>query len=64
MFGKFLSEHYINQIVDVYCGQPSNFSGKVLACADEVLTLETSKGSEKTLTHISIPHIIAVWKKK
>ena len=64
MFGKLLSEHYINQVVYVYCGPPSNLSGKAIACADEILALEPSKGSEKTLTHISIPYIIAVWKKK
>ena len=61
LLGKFISEHYINQNVDVYCGPPSNFSGKVIGCADDVLTLE-SEG--KTLTHIFIPHIIAIWKSK
>jgi len=59
LISKFISEHLINEQVDVYCGPPSNFSGKVIACADDVLTLENP---EKTLTFISIPHVIAIWK--
>lgn len=58
MIAKFISEHLINEEVDVYCGPPSNFSGKVIACADDVLTLE----KDNTLTHIFIPHVIAIWK--
>lgn len=61
MIAKFISEHLIDKEVDVYCGPPSNFSGKVIACADDVLTLENP---EKTLTFISIPHVIAIWRKK
>ncbi len=60
MMGKFISEHYINKEVDVYCGPPSNFSGKVIACADDVLTLK----KDDCLTHIFITHIIAIWKAK
>jgi hypothetical protein len=62
MLSKFISEHYINSMVDVYCGPPSNFSGKIIACADDVLTLETEKEGEKVLTHIAIDKIIAIWK--
>jgi hypothetical protein len=61
MLGKFISEHYINEKVDIYCGPPSNFTGKVIGCADEVLTLESD---DKTLIHVFIPHIIAIWKAK
>lgn len=62
MLSKFISEHYINQNVDVYCGPPSNFSGKIVACADDVLTLETVKEGQEVLTHIAINKIIAIWK--
>jgi hypothetical protein len=62
MLSKFISEHYINENVDVYCGPPSNFSGTVIACADDVLTLETEDEGEKYLTHIAINKIIAIWK--
>jgi hypothetical protein len=58
---KFISEHFINKNVDVYCGTPNTFNGKVLYCADDVLTLESE---DKTLTFVSIPKIIALWKSK
>ncbi|MBD3254963.1 MAG: hypothetical protein GF383_07705 [Candidatus Lokiarchaeota archaeon] len=63
MKAKFISEHFINEVVDVYCGPPSNFSGKVLYCADDVLTLENEIDNQKVLSFISIPQIIAIWKK-
>lgn len=62
MLSKFISEHYIDENVDVYCGPPSNFSGKVIACADDVLTLETEDEGRTFLTHIAIDKIIAIWK--
>jgi len=62
MLSKFISEHYIDENVDVYCGPPSNFSGKIIACADDVLTLETEDEGKKSLTHIAIDKIIAIWK--
>jgi hypothetical protein len=62
MLSKFISEHLINEIVDVYCGPPSNFSGKVIACADDVLTLETENEGKKVLTFIAIDKVIAIWK--
>ena len=38
---KFISEHLINEDVDIYCGWTDKFSGKVVGYADGVLTLET-----------------------
>lgn len=64
MLSKFISEHYINENVDVYCGIPSNFSGKVIACADDVLTLQTQEEEKQFLTHIAIDKIIAIWKQR
>ncbi|MFX0070607.1 MAG: MM0924 family protein [Candidatus Hermodarchaeota archaeon] len=61
MKAKFISEHFINEKVDVYCGSVNSFKGKVLYCADNVLTLESE---DKTMTFISIPKIIALWKAK
>ncbi|TFG08966.1 MAG: hypothetical protein EU539_00820 [Promethearchaeota archaeon] len=61
MNAKFLSEHFINEMIDVYCGAKDTFTGKVLYCADDVLTIESE---DKTMTFISIPKIIAVWKAK
>lgn len=55
-----MSEHLIGHEVDVYCGWTDKFAGKVVACADGVLTLETNKG---VYTHISIDKIVALWKK-
>jgi hypothetical protein len=58
---KFVSEHLINEEIDVYCGWTDKFSGKVVGCADGVLTLETKKG---VYTHIAVDKIIAMWRKK
>ncbi|MBC7121037.1 MAG: hypothetical protein H5T33_05630 [Candidatus Methanosuratus sp.] len=58
---KFILGHLLNEEIDVYCGWDDKFSGKVVACADGVLTLETEKD---VYTHITIDKIIAVWKKK
>ena len=37
---KFISEHLINEDVDIYCGWTDKFSGKVVGYADGVLTLD------------------------
>jgi hypothetical protein len=58
---KFISEHLIGKQVDVYCGGPDRFVGKVVASADGVLTLETDEG---IFTHVAIDKIIAIWRKK
>jgi len=58
---KFISEHLLKYEVDVYCGGADNFSGKVVACADGVLTLETQKD---IYTHIATDKIIAIWAKR
>jgi hypothetical protein len=57
----FIVGHLLNMEVDVYCGWNDKFSGKIVACADGVLTLETEKG---VFTHIAIDKIVAIWKKK
>ncbi|AKB20677.1 MM0924 family protein [Methanosarcina sp. WH1] len=57
MLQSFIVEHYLESAVDVYCGGPDIFKGKVKACADNVLTLE-NKGK---LTHLAIDKIVALW---
>ena len=54
---SFIAEHYLNKNVDVYCGVRDTFNGKVIACADGVLTLER----DGRYTHIAIDKIIAIW---
>lgn len=54
----FIVEHLLDENVDVYCGGPDIFRGRVKACADNVLTLE----QDKKYTHIAIEKIIAIWK--
>lgn len=58
---KFISEHLINEDVDIYVGGPDKFSGKVIGNADGVVTLETKKD---VFTHVATSKIIAIWKKK
>lgn len=53
----FIVEHLLGEVVDVYCGGPDVFNGKVEACADSVLTLEQNG----KYTHIAIDKIIAIW---
>lgn len=54
---SFIVEHYFCKVIDVYCGGPDVFTGKVKACADNVLTLE----QDGKYTHIAIDKIIALW---
>ncbi len=54
----FIVEHLLGENVDVYCGGPDIFKGKVKACADNVLTLEQGE----KYTHIAIDKIIAIWR--
>lgn len=53
----FIVEHLLGEVVDVYCGGPDVFNGRVKACADNVLTLEQNG----RYTHIAIDKIIAIW---
>ncbi|WP_440947076.1 MM0924 family protein [Methanosarcina sp. T3] len=55
---SFIVEHLLDEVVDVYCGEPDIFNGKVKACADNVLTLENN-GKD---THIAIDKVIAIWR--
>jgi hypothetical protein len=57
MYQSFIVEHYLYDVVDVYCGGPDVFKGTVEACADNVLTLN----NEGKYTHVAIDKIIAVW---
>jgi hypothetical protein len=54
----FIVEHLLGENVDVYCGGPDIFRGRVKACADNVLTLEQGE----KYTHIAIDKIIAIWR--
>ncbi|MDQ1254725.1 MAG: hypothetical protein QG646_3995 [Euryarchaeota archaeon] len=54
----FIVEHLLAENVDVYCGGPDIFRGRVKACADNVLTLE----QDEKYTHIAIDKIIAIWR--
>jgi hypothetical protein len=54
----FIVEHLLGENVDVYCGDPDIFRGRVKACADNVLTLEQGE----KYTHIAIDKIIAIWR--
>ncbi|WP_440956754.1 MM0924 family protein [Methanosarcina sp. Mfa9] len=54
---SFIVEHYLNKVVDVYCGGPDVFRGNIEACADNVLTLE----KDGKHTHIAIDKVIAIW---
>lgn len=58
---KFISEHLIGFDVDIYCGWTDKFTGKIAACADGVITLETESN---VYTHIAVDKIIAIWRKK
>jgi hypothetical protein len=58
---NFITGHLLCEEVDVYCGGSDKFKGKVVACADGVLTLETEPG---VYTHIAIHKIIAIWAKQ
>lgn len=60
MLQSFIVEHYLQKEIDVYCGGPDTFSGKVEACADGVLTLE----KDGKYTHIAIRKIVAIWEEK
>lgn len=57
---NFITGHLLEQDVDVYCGGDDKFEGKIVGCADGVITLETDN---KVYTHIAIQKIIAIWRK-
>ncbi|MHA1266439.1 MAG: MM0924 family protein [Candidatus Helarchaeota archaeon] len=56
---KFISEHMYRKEIEVYCGASDVYKGKVVACADGVLTLQ----SNGKLTFINIKKIISLWEK-
>jgi len=57
MYQCFIIGHYLNKVVDVYCGGTDVFTGTIEACADNVLTLN-NKGK---YTHVAVDKIIALW---
>ncbi|TFG04891.1 MAG: hypothetical protein EU536_03600 [Promethearchaeota archaeon] len=59
MIDKFISEHMYRKEIEVYCGGSDVYRGKVIACADEVLTLQT----DAKLTFINTTKIISLWEK-
>lgn len=56
---KFISEHLINNPVEVYCGGADKFRGVVISCADDVLILKDNE--THTLTYLNAEKIIAIW---
>ncbi len=55
---SFIVEHLRGEVVDVYCGGPDVFHGRVNSCADNVLTLEENEKH----TYIAADKIIAIWR--
>lgn len=58
---EFITTHLWGQEVDVYCGGPDWFKGKVIGVANNILTLETKKG---VYTHLAVDRIMAMWLKE
>ncbi|HMF33341.1 MAG TPA: MM0924 family protein [Candidatus Lokiarchaeia archaeon] len=62
---KFISEHLINNPVDVYCGGisssgvPDTFHGMAISCADDVLILKDE--DTHSLTYLNAEKIVAIW---
>ncbi len=56
----FITTHLYGKEVDVYCGGPDWFKGKVVGASNNILTLESKKG---VYTHITTDKIIALWLK-
>ncbi len=57
MYQCFITGHYLNKTVDVYCGGTDVFKGTIEACADNVLTLNNNG----KYTHVAVDKIIALW---
>lgn len=55
---SFIMENHMGEVIDVYCGGPDIFSGKVETCVDNVLTIE----QDGKYTYIAIDKIIAFWR--
>ncbi|MHA1270226.1 MAG: MM0924 family protein [Candidatus Helarchaeota archaeon] len=59
MIDKFISEHLLNKEIEIYLSKNEILSGKVIACADQVLTLL----KDGKYTFVNIPHIKCIWEK-
>jgi len=55
---SFIVKNLRGEVVDVYCGGPDVFSGRVESCEDNVLCLEQNG----KYTYIAMDKIIAVWR--
>ncbi|MDG6222222.1 MAG: hypothetical protein QCH99_03065 [Candidatus Bathyarchaeota archaeon] len=47
---EFINTHLWGKDVDVYCGGPDGFKGKVISAVNKILTLET----KKVYTHVTV----------
>ncbi len=56
---KFISEHLINNPVEIYCGGPDTFRGTVISCADDVVILKDNE--THSLTYMNAEKIVAIW---
>jgi len=56
---KFISEHLINNPVEIYCGGPDKFHGTIISCADDVVILKDNE--THSLTYLNAEKIIAIW---
>ena len=57
---EFVNTHLWGKEVDVCCGAPDWFKGKVISSANNILTLESKKG---VYTHVTVDRILALWLK-
>ncbi len=56
---KFISEHLINNPVEIYCGGADKFRGTVISCADDVVILKDNE--THSLTYLNAEKIVAIW---
>jgi len=56
---KFVSEHLINKEIEIYLNKDEIFSGRVIGCADKVLTLI----KDGKYTFINIEFVKCIWEK-
>lgn len=55
---RFIAEHLLGEVADVYCGAPDVFKGSVKASANNMLILEP----DEKYTH-AIDKIRAIWRR-
>ncbi|MFZ7137304.1 MAG: MM0924 family protein [archaeon] len=57
---EFFHTHLWGKEVDVCCGGPDCFKGKVVSAANNILILESKRG---VYTHVTVDRILALWLK-